>query len=842
MRHIRRAGKLALAAALLAARAQATTWYFDTTGSDAGAGTQVSPWRTWNKFTTVINAGTVHPGDTVLFRPGEYNVCDAGNPFTSLDAAGGTPGNPITISVDTAQAGDVLFTGSARKGICGITTWNQANQCTTGPWLNAACDSNADCAGGTCAPMPGVWWTIAASDNASTYFGGMMGGAAFQLATTVGAAPKIYERLWAPSGSAQVHFPTFTAGHAQMFPYATLPAVWQGTNACTADHIPWLCCTGLGTGTCSNSRMYVQTESGAAPDAVADANFGPVEFPVTTQVLQNFVNLSSPIQYLTFTNHGNGRQFHFWWGITGIMLLKNADQITFEDSDFGYRSRIITQSYLTNGQPHSSGFPPYDQGDSYMITGWNDIGTNVVRGITFRRSKIHGTIGNEAIHFLGGPQARFFGITFENDEIGDAPYAVVDGQSGTTLTPNAYTNQVQKFWPPPTYSAWSPLFGTHWGPLGGGGNTDGQFISTSDGQTIRGCYLHDGGLISFFEGHSSDLLFEGNWVDLARMNYTDGGYFPPDIITNCHGTSGCGGLDGRIALAIPTRFPENNVNGIIVRNNVFDNVYDLAVYIGSFSTTMPAFKPVTQNQFVNNTFHVKLDGRTASPYPIIWFWQTTFPGWTLDDQSGRPFVFKNNLLYRDAPSAGNLPLLQIDSPLVGGMLDIDYNNWGGQNGAWKVGGTLYTSYASFKTAISTCSGCLGTNESHSLNSDPLFVTPFSNLSIQLASPSYQTGVDLSQLGWSPFSWDYTNASRPSGHWSMGAFQANNAVVVTTTTVATTSTSSSSTSSTTSTTTATTVTTVTSTSSTIPPTGTTLGPGHLLDNGRMGPGSQLGVYR
>jgi hypothetical protein len=776
--------RLLIAWLLVSRVASATTWVVDTKGSDANPGTAAAPWRTWAKFVTAINAGTIRPGDTVLFRPGRYMLCDGlSNPYQSLDGPGGAPGQPITVSVDTSQPGDVEFDGGAQAGKCGVPPWKQAFSCRSGPNAGAICNSDADCGGvsGNCVTMPGVWWTIAAPDTGNgNFFGGLVAGAAYQPSTTPGGAPKIYERLYAQAGSAQVKMPTFTPGHAQMMPYAMLPGTWQGKNACTAPQVPWFCCTGAGTGTCSNSRIYVQTESGADPSTIGDAHFGPVEFPYMPFLLWN-ASPSITLQYVTFTNNNNGRMFHFRWALTGIMILKNADHVTFEDCDFGYTSRSIAQAHLNNtGVANASNFPPYNQGDSYMIVGWWDNGgANVVRNITFRRGKVHGTQGNEAIHFLGGPKSRFYpSFVFEYMEIGDTPYAVPDGASGTTLTPNAYTNQVQKSWPPPGYSAWANVFPTHWGPLGGGANTDGQFISGADGETIRNCYLHDGGLISFFEGKSGDLLFENNWVDLARLYYGDSGFYPNMLISYCGSPTRCGGLEGRLVLSLPTRFDDATMHGPIVRNNVFDNVYANAIRTGTFSTSTPPYKPVTAGMIVNNTFHVKGDFRTAASgkMPIIWFWATQQPNWTMDGADGSKFLFKNNIIVRDTVSANALPLLQVDQ-VVANQVDVDYNNWGGQNGVWQIGNTVYTNYASFANALRAYG--VG-NEVHSVNVDPLFVTPYTNLSLQSTSPSYERGLDLSALPYGAFTWDYLRQARPANQWSMGAYQGGGAGVTTTT--------------------------------------------------------------
>ena len=127
------------------------------------------------------------------------------------------------------------------------------------------------------------------------------------------------------------------------------------------------------------------------------------------------------------------------------------------------------------------------------------------------------------------------------------------------------------------------------------------------------------------------------------------------------------------------------------------------------------------------------------------------------------------------PSATGSSLIDISAESLA-TSEMDYNNWGGVNAAWLVGASYRTTYADFRSVVQSRAGAV--NESHSLNVDPLFVLPFSDLRLQIASPSRQTGVDLSGIGWAPSSWDYTcNVTapasctpRPVGRWSMGAYQ------------------------------------------------------------------------
>jgi hypothetical protein len=771
---------------LLGARtAFSATWVLDPAGDDSAAGTAAAPWRSWGKFIKAMNAATIRPGDMVKLRPGRYSTCEGLDwVWEALNGPGGMAANPVTVTVDASQAGDVEVHGGARPGLCGVPAWTQARQCVSGAHVRAACDTNTECDGGTCTDMPGVYWTRSAADNNNSWYGGVTAGVAYQPSLAPGGAPKIYEILYA-ADTAQVQMPVFTPGHAQVFPYATAtPGGYGSGAACTGSRTPWLCCTGAGAGTCSSSRIYVQTETGVRPDLAADSSFGPVEFPYMPMVMNQ--GAAGRTQHVTFTNRNNGRKFYFRWGLTGIFTLRNIDHFSVEDFEAGYVSRVnCFSTFNETGSFNASRFPRFIGGETYAVTGWLDTGSNVVRNTAWRRGKIHGSQGNEQVHFLGGPIDRFTTHLFEYMEFADGPFAVPNGTVGTTSTPNAYTNQVQKSWPPPGYEAWAGRFPTHWGPLGGGGNTDGAFISSAHAHTVRNSYFHDGGLISFFEsGGSGNLIFENNVIDLDRMRYTDAGgspgYLPNVLITYCGGPSRCGGLEGRMALAVPVRYVNPGVNGAIIRNNLFLNTYANAIRAGFFLNYQgepdPPYAPATPPMIVNNTFHVKGDYTqaqfTSEPVPIVWLWKH----WNAAD--GTKGIFKNNIFVRDTPSANNVPLLRID-PEVLPEVDIDYNNWGGQNGIWRLGNTRYTSFASYRSALQVYGA---TNESHSLYVDPQFVTPYSDLRLQPTSPSYQTGLDLSRIGWTPFEYDFNMLARPAGAWSMGAHQDFTGPIVTTTTI------------------------------------------------------------
>jgi hypothetical protein len=700
---------------LLGARAAfAATYYVGCggisgcTANNGGPGTApLAPWGQYNEFLERINTGAIVGGDTVIYRPGRYAACDGNYWYGEHLRGGGTAGNPVTITIQAKQCasgadtgktcstsadcagaaactdlpGDVEIHGSARPGVCRAAGWNVAKKCdgsaSPSSLIDAICEIDAHCGGvaNSCDTVPGVYW--ANSESGGAWYGNSAGVAYQPSINPVGGDPKVYEILYSPSvNNAPIRMPRFTAGRDQVFTYATWGAAQRVDKtgqgdftgyACRASRTPWFCCTGNGADaapyTCNDTvppRIYVQTASGADPGAVGDANFGPVEFPYMQFLLWSGYIGGTPstaARYQTWTNNGNGKRWRFWWATRGILAMENAEGLVFEDFDFGYVSRTLPGAELTEtDSANASDFPRYNQGDTYVVTGYFDQGANnVVRYLTFKRGKIHGSMGNEMFHLIGsspGALDRFTDHLIEDVEFCDGPYAARVGESAGSCTGNANTNQVLKSWPPtvcvdgPTpgaycttdgacgaggacqYDDWIGVMNTDggaaggwWGPLGGGANTDGAIISTARNQTFRGNYIHDTGLISFKEsGGSGGLVFERNIVDMGRQYYTDAGYFPNVMLTYCDSPANCGGLTGLLSVGIPMRFKATNQRGAILRNNLFYNVQGWAIVGNCFSNDWqdlecaslnlpdPAYPP----QIVNNTFHLVGDYRAAS--------------------------------------------------------------------------------------------------------------------------------------------------------------------------------------------------------------------------------------
>jgi hypothetical protein len=766
------------------------TWVIDSRmGDDSGSGHADAPWRTWGKLILALNDATIQPGERVLIRPGRYAACEGQPWFESLKGPGGIASAPITIAIDPGELGDVEIHGSVAAGTCGSTQWAPAKKCTSGSFQNAVCDSDTDCPGGgtgSCTTIPNVYFTTVARSH-DTDWRGAAPGVAFQPSLSpVGGAPKIFEILYSDKMGVNdpVKVPAFTSGHDQYWPYPIDQA-----SECKADKVPWFCCTGAGTGDCGLPRGYVQTASGAKPDTVGNVQYGEVELP-TFAVLWQGLSSSAPTGHIRFTNHldghDTGRTFYFWWGLSNIILLGNGHDFLFEDFDIAYNSRVRPWQ----GGGYGTTFPRNAGGETHLIYTMNRNASygpnNAVHDITFRNGKIHGSQGNEMIHSTSGPVDSFYGLTFDHVEFADGPWAVPNGSVSTSGTGNANTGQVSKSWPPPNYPEWSATYATHWSPLGGGGMSSGAMIIGTPDNIVRNCYFHDVGLISFHEdGEATGTIFENNVVDLGLLKYSDmsawsaggvqmAGFHPNLPVSQCDdGPDECHGYAGQLGVAFSSLNAYPNKNGTIVRNNIFVNVYGqgLVFDIASNGPSAAANAPATPHMIVNNTFIIKGDPdympqSRNSIVPV-----SVMDNWATSSARG---IIKNNIFYRETTSATGSAMFWISAESLANT-DIDYNNWGGANVGWLVGADQRASFADFKQLVQA-GGAV--NEAHSLNTDPQFVQPFADLHLQNSSPSYETGSDLSAVGWSPFSYDHecdvssvaTCTLRPVGQWSMGAYQ------------------------------------------------------------------------
>jgi hypothetical protein len=167
-------------------------------------------------------------------------------------------------------------------------------------------------------------------------------------------------------------------------------------------------------------------------------------------------------------------------------------------------------------------------------------------------------------------------------------------------------------------------------------------------------------------------------------------------------------------------FLENASHGWIVTDNL---IYDVAIGIDHSDHSTPPDPGISNNRYANNTIYNIGDSgiRVRSGHATI----------------------RNNIV----SGAALRQIYVYSNATTEGGLDIDYNDYwnspdGAKVGVWGGGSVL--TFSSWKTACNC--------DAHSLNSDPLFVNPPSDLHLQPSSPARgagEGGVDMGAYVLSP---------------------------------------------------------------------------------------------
>jgi len=608
-------------------RALGNTYYVDgQSGNDTNSGTSRSAaWRTWARMLAGIDAGTVAAGDTVLIRPGRYYAIDGGgndDNWFLKGPAGGAPGRPITVSVDTHYSGDVEIAGSMPGD---FNTAHGKPQDRTGDW-KATTDPDGH----------KIYYMV---DDTFRLGASQAPGVAFQPGSAPGAAPLFYELLYSPEAS-----PT------------SVPVFTPGKNQCWAAFVG------------GERRIYAQTASGQPPDQVSP----PVEVPFYG-VLD--LGLNGTVSYLTFTNHNNGRKFYFWWGTVNILALRDVHHITFEDFDVAYNSAITTWPPGTFGRPSiesGSGFPRDGGGPMYLI--FHAAGSSTHNHhVIYRRGTIHYAAGDETIH-MDCPHycvsakdiANSGHHRIEDVEVAFTPWQVANG------TP-VYPGGGPYSWPPPNYSAgWAQTYPTQYSPLGGGGQSPSAWIIAQPNNTVRRVKVHDFCGIVSFEGQSAyGQLVENSRFDGAGRK--DGGDYntvvpicPVATCSNGPAPNACHGFSIGPMFRNDHGGLNHDVQGNVYRNNIIFNGY--GTIFGDYPNGGGTGR-YAGFALLNSTIQSKGDGTYVSGQTIF-----ASPLW---GTAKRPARMQNNTLVRDVASTS-------DSLYVnpGAQVVINGNLYGPKNMLW----------------------------------------------------------------------------------------------------------------------------------------------------------------
>ena len=780
-----------------------SSFYVDSiAGSDANAGTsRITAWRTLAKAYSKINDAAILGGDTIYVRPGVYRALDGPTgtsigsttwriPGVSGQTRGGSTGSQVTFTVDTYYAGNVEITGALPGN------WNKASGKTydrTTAWTatSGECTANGtpwSCCTGLGTGCANIWYTAAPSPYATT---GTGPGTCFQPGANPGGAPKMWEIKYS-ADSAPITMPTFDSGKNQCW---IRP---EYANHCTAAGEPYACCTAAGAGaSCLGTvRVYAHPANGNAPDAQSP----PVEMPVATNVLD--LGLTGAVQYMSFTNNGNGRKFYWRWGTTRIITALLTPHITFEDFEIAYNSRTrpncgsgsdatCAQNGVGAGTRSGSGFPRDTGGASYLLQAGSESLTGMnTEGLALRRGVFASAQGDEALHIAAGPRvmgtnpASCTTVTdctqtslgtavmcassvcyyhnntitgsmmIEDVEFTEQPWEVANGDTSTYGY--AYS------WPPSGYTAWNANYSTHFSPLGGGGQSPGAFIIQSSNNVIRRIYSHDSSGFLRFENNmagsltnniNSNNLLEDSLIDGARELYAGPGggssAIPVCPTCKCKTASFCSGFGNSAIIRDNVGGWDIDTPGNIFRNNVIRNCYG-----GCFTVTKQGgslLGRVLAPQFVNNTMQVIGDHpRTGMNNNRVGFsdkWGTVVA----------PGIIANNILVQD--NAGTANTFSVDPGSIG-TLTINYSLYGATNNRWKWG----------NNAATTLFDTWKSNSSQDRNSPspaaPIFVSSPLDLHITASSPAKDTGTTIAG-----FSTDKDGVVRPQGSaWDIGAYE------------------------------------------------------------------------
>lgn len=247
-------------------------------------------------------------------------------------------------------------------------------------------------------------------------------------------------------------------------------------------------------------------------------------------------------------------------------------------------------------------------------------------------------------------------------------------------------------------------------------------ISTVVGVTVNGCISHDNGtstsadhgiyLRNVVNGHVYDNTSYYNKDSGIKLNTTDACIVERNLI---YGDNDAKGSEGIIRTATGA-----HPGGNVFKNNIIHNLVLYGIDLGN---------AVTGDSFLHNTIVNcgKNTVTTAAGYGMLL--GTTISG----------FTFKNNIFYQDATF---LAKTNSYTMRIGDLGAIDNNSW--DNNEYYYPGGVAIIFYNVGSATETLAQwqALGTNhpDAHSLNSDPVFVTNWSDLHLQTTSPCKNAGA------------------------------------------------------------------------------------------------------
>ena len=204
-----------------------------------------------------------------------------------------------------------------------------------------------------------------------------------------------------------------------------------------------------------------------------------------------------------------------------------------------------------------------------------------------------------------------------------------------------------------------------------------------------------------------------NFASSCGLTQGAGGYTEKEAL-HCDMGPGSGTVDSNLVYNIgppgPAIHIEYQCYGWLVKNNIVHDVGGDALYHNPGSTTG------SNNKYINNTVY-------------------NAGGWGMTLYSGNAVV-ENNIIDNSAA----YQIRVIGNGKTQGGLTIDYNDYWDNSGGARVG-TWDPSNYNFSNWKATCS-C----DAHSINANPQFVNPPTDLSLQSTSPALGSGLGGVTMG------------------------------------------------------------------------------------------------
>jgi hypothetical protein len=249
----------------------------------------------------------------------------------------------------------------------------------------------------------------------------------------------------------------------------------------------------------------------------------------------------------------------------------------------------------------------------------------------------------------------------------------------------------------------------------------------NDLQVTNALLDHD----SVFNCAVDEAFWFGNGTEVAQYCYGSGNYVnfrigiravnckylhctAVNVLGECVNIEHEDGWNNPIGSVVSGCWLEGGTSMPAIENRGTNSTFTDNVIIGNNTTYISAlreYQPFSGTTIYNNTIVANGSGCAIG----------------VDNEVGT--TFKNNIVV----GVGGIELLESDNATHDGTWISDYNDWQG-TGGFQLGGTHYSTLAAFTAAVG--------GDSHSITSDPLFTSKYTNLHLQTNSACINAGTSV----------------------------------------------------------------------------------------------------